>query len=102
MYWNNKQRIKNDTRITQSRTIDNIFRDILVRSIGMVHKIEKCENCRFFLGGRNDNSGWCQKFPPRIYVTDDSPNGETMHPEVYDFEWCGEWQEKKESGEEKG
>ena len=72
--------------------------------------MDKCKTCKFFdqtsSGNLNqkqqleDGIGRCVRYPPSVYIHDDSPlfpDEEPIEwycPAVYDDQWCGEWVQK--------
>jgi hypothetical protein len=59
---------------------------------------ENCGSCTHFGKLEKNKTGTCYRFPPVPIVR---PEEETRwdQPEVYDFQWCGEWKEGREPAE---
>ena len=51
----------------------------------------KCETCKFFVFfGDSDNGGFCHRYPPRDWDSDES-----FFPLVQITDWCGEHVERE-------
>jgi hypothetical protein len=55
-----------------------------------------CDSCYYFdtNGPKDETDGLCRRFPPAPSAKDDIGNG---FPIVTPTDWCGEWQEDKDS-----
>lgn len=68
---------------------------------------EQCSACRFW-ESHDGYSGDCHRYPPRFPCTqqqqqeavnaagDDSGLFDGFYPTTYQYDWCGEWQQKAE------
>ena len=77
----------------------------------MAERRERCETCRFWSYDENgdcevelgdeDAHGGCHRYPPVIdpnaTLLDNDDPLRTSVPQVYCWEWCGEWQSADDS-----
>lgn len=81
--------------------------DVIRTGIKEIQKKESpyCGSCKFYVetvsgDGKVDSVGDCHRMPPISLplIQDGTTNQEdgyaTVWPEVFEFEWCGEYQEK--------
>jgi len=58
---------------------------------------ETCKTCKFclVLDPTREDDGICRRFPPIPWLPElgdgDEPEA-WVHPPVFDYGWCGEWQ----------
>lgn len=50
---------------------------------------QTCANCRYY-----EESGICVRYPAQV-VFDELGHTQSMFPEAYSCNWCGEWKEKE-------